>query len=349
MTPTPNTLPIALVTGATGLVGQALVEKLHAEPVRIRVLVRGVADAFEGDRRIEVVRGDLRDADAVERAVAGVDTVYHLGAAMSGTAEEFDASIVRGTHHIVDACVRHDVRRLVHVSSLGVVEAAARGPEHPVRESSPLDPYPERRGAYTYAKTCAERIVRAATSAGTLRAVIIRPGQIIGPRAAHRCPNATFSLGPAWVVVGPKSQVLPLVYADDVADALVLAGTRDNIDGQVFHIIDPQQVTLGEYLNWHGHLPGRRARAIRVPASLLSYVASVMDVVGWAARKSLPLTRYRVRALRPLAPFDVSVAMQVLGWTPRVGVRTGLLRTFGERRKVPRLVGLGEPHTVKAQ
>jgi len=339
MSPQRN-VPTILVTGATGLVGEALIARLHHEDVRIRALVRDRAGVLADDPGIEIVRGDLRDPGAVDRAVNGVDVVYHLGAAMSGTAEDFESTIVRGTHHVIDACMRHGVRRLVHVSSLGVVDSASRERDQPVHETSALEPFPERRGAYTCAKAAAERIIRAAMAARGLRAVIVRPGQIVGPRAAQRCPNATFAFGSAWISVGAGSQALPLVYTDDVADALVLAGTTPGVDGRIFHVIDPEEVTLNEYLDWYKHLPTRAFRTVRVPAALMQSVATVMDAASFVLRTPLPMTRYRVRALRPLAPFDVTAATQILGWTPRVGVRAGLLRTFGERRKAPRLAAI---------
>ena len=330
--PTTND-PQILITGATGFLGEALVRRLRREGVRVRALVRGRSESLSTADHVEIVRGDLRDAEAVQRAVKGVHTVYHLGAAMSGSLLDFEESIVRGTQNVVEACLANNVRRLVHVSSLGVVDAGAAGRAKPVHESSPLDPQPEKRGAYTYTKALAEGIIREAVSSRGLHAVIVRPGQIVGPRGAHRCPNATFSVGYTWVAVGAASQQLPLVFVDDVADALVLAGTRQGIDGQTFHVIDPENVTLGEYLKWYEGMPGRAYRSVRVPTSVMTSLATAMDAVGFVLRRSMPLSRHRVRALRPLVPFDVSAATKVLGWTPNVGMRSGLLRTFGERRR----------------
>ncbi len=105
--------------------------------------------------------GDLGDAAAVDAAVAGVRVVYHAGAAMRGPWEEHARGTVAGTHHVVDSVLRHRVARLVHVSSLSVLDWTALDGAL-VTEEAPLEPRPEARGSYTRAKLLAEQHVLAA-------------------------------------------------------------------------------------------------------------------------------------------------------------------------------------------
>src|SRR5262249_51737972 len=119
----PHARPDALVTGATGRLGRQLVERLVARGERVRVFCR--RPPTHGTLRhplVDVALGDLGDAAAVDAAVAGVRVVYHAGAAMRGPWPEHARGTVAGTRNVVDSVLRHRVARLVHVSSLSVLD-----------------------------------------------------------------------------------------------------------------------------------------------------------------------------------------------------------------------------------
>ena len=320
-----------LVTGAAGFLGRALVARLKAEGERLRVLVRRPVREWAGDAQIEQVIGDLGDPDIVDHAVAGARLVYHVGAAMRGGARDFEAGTVWGTRNVVDACLRHDVARLVHVSSLSVLDHAGRDETVKLTENSAYEPHPERRGAYTQSKLAAERLVRTAVAERGLRAVVVRPGQIFGPGAERVTPNGTLAIAGRWIAVGGPEQSLPLVYVDDVIDALLLAATARDAAGGVFNIVDPEAVSQGEYLDRARARLGADLRLVRVPTRAFALLGHAVELLGKLLRRDVPLTRYRVRSLRPLSNFDLSAAREGLHWTPRVGVRRGLDLTFGSR------------------
>jgi 2-alkyl-3-oxoalkanoate reductase len=258
-----------------------------------------------------------------------VATVFHVGAAMRGGQREFEAGTVWGTRNIVDACLQHATPRLVHVSSLSVLDHAGRKPSNTVTEASTLEPHPERRGAYTQTKGIAEACVRDAIARHGLPAVILRPGQIFGPGAERSTPNGTLSLAGRWIAVGPTLRTLPLVYVDDVVDAVLLAGTSDAAVGKVFNIVDPRPVTQEQYLAACRRKLGDGLRLLRVPTWTFMLLATAVELLGAVLRRPVPLTRYRVRSLRPLENFDLTAAQTVLGWQPRVGVERGMAATFG--------------------
>ena len=131
---------------------------------------------------MQVVYGDLGDPEAVDRAVAGVSLVYHLGATMRGRGwTDFEAGTVRGTSNVVHACLKHGVERLIYVSSVSVLDYAGQSRQAVVDENAALEPHPEQRGSYTRAKLLAERIVVDASRGRGLPAVVLRPGQLVGP------------------------------------------------------------------------------------------------------------------------------------------------------------------------
>ncbi|MEP7311036.1 MAG: NAD-dependent epimerase/dehydratase family protein [Pseudomonadota bacterium] len=317
----------ALVTGAGGFLGSALMRRLAADGLRVRALVRRPPQWIAQLPDVELVTGDLSDAHVVGKAVAGAAVVYHLGATTRGDRKAFQTGTVSATRNIVGACLACGTSRLVYASSIGVLDHAGKEPGSITNESSRYEPHPERRGHYTQAKLEAEHAVVEAMSALGLPAIILRPGQIFGPGAERVPPNGVFQFA-GWNLVGNGEQSLPLVYVDDMVDALLLAGTRPGVIGQTFNIVDPAEVSQREYLQAVASQPGTGIAQRCLPFALMLVAATISEFAGFAFRCEVPLTRYRVRSMRPLANFDVAAASSILGWQPRVGVRAGMTRTF---------------------
>jgi predicted dehydrogenase/nucleoside-diphosphate-sugar epimerase len=319
----------ALVTGAGGFLGRALVAALRAKGQSVRVLVRKPVAALAGDADIQTVCGDLGEPAIVDHAVAGAGVVYHVGAAMKGWPQEFESGTVWGTRNVVDACRRHGTRRLVYVSSMSVYDHAGHDPSQPMTEASAFEPHPQWRGAYTRTKLVAEQGVAQAIAEHGLPAVIIRPGQIFGPGAERVTPNGVIGLAGRWVAVGSGEVSLPLVYRDDVVDALLLAATRDEALGGTFNVVDPESCTQAQYLARVQRRLGPSLKILRVPQVVFMALAVGVELLGKVLKREVPLTRYRVRSLRPLSNFDLTAARTRLGWAPRIGLKRGLDITFG--------------------
>ncbi|MEO7326799.1 MAG: NAD-dependent epimerase/dehydratase family protein [Dokdonella sp.] len=318
-----------LVTGAAGFLGRAVVAALRATGKSVRVLVRNPAAAKAFGDDVQVLIGDLGDPRAVDHAVDGARQVFHVGAAMRGSPRAFEAGTVWGTRNVIDACLAHATQRLVYVSSMSVFDHAGRDPAATMNEQSALEPHAQRRGAYTQTKLTAENLVNRAIRDKRLPAVIIRPGQIFGPGAERATPNGTLAIAGRWIAVGEPDQTLPLVYLDDVVDALLLAADSDKALGQTINVVDPVAITQQAYLDRVKQKLGAELRLSRVPTGFFMFVARGVEVLGKVLKRDVPLTRYRVRSLRPLANFDTSAARSLLNWQPRVGVRRGLDLTFG--------------------
>jgi 2-alkyl-3-oxoalkanoate reductase len=320
-----------LVTGGSGFLGRALVSRLLKSGEPIRILSRRPLPQFEGNPNAQVVLGDLGDPEFVDRAVEGVEIVYHAGAGMKGGKEAFEAGTVWGTKNIVAACLRHKVARLVHVSSLSVLDQAGHKKGTPVTEASPTEPHPALRGAYSQTKLTAENIVLDAIRNQNLPAVILRPGQIFGPGAEKTAPSGVIGLGSRWLVMGNGSLPLNLVYVDDVVDAMLLAGTQKDVCGRVFQLVDPDTATQKDYIEAAVRYNAGAIKAIYAPKAVLFTLALGVEILGRLLKRQVPLSRYKIQSLAPIAPFDGSAARDKLGWTPLVGTRDGLLRTFGEK------------------
>ena len=140
------------------------------------------------------------------------------------------------------ACLRHGIKRLVYVSSLSVLDHAGHKKGVPITESSPVEPHPELRGAYSQTKLIAENLVLDAMRNRNLPAVILRPGQIFGPGAEKTPPSGVIALAGRWLVMGSGRLPLNLVYIEDVVDALLLAATKPDVSGQRVSTGGPRNV-----------------------------------------------------------------------------------------------------------
>jgi len=318
-----------LVTGATGSIGRAVVERLRAEGHRVRVFQRRIPERPEDG--VEYAFGNLGDPVAVDRAVKGAEVVIHIGAAMKGGWPVHKAATVAGTQNVVDACRAHGVRQLVHLSSMAVIDWAGTASKGPVTESAELEPKPDERGAYTRAKLEAEQIVRNAVRKG-LPAVILRPGQVFGGGIPLITGAVARGAGGRWLVLGDGRLELPLVYIDDVVDAVMQAIDKELIGGEVIQLVDPERLVQDDVLA----LAGGGRSIVRLPRGLVFALGKLSEIPLGAIGKQSPVARYRLESALARLHYESDLATRLLEWTPRVGVREGIRRITRDERPAAR-------------
>jgi predicted dehydrogenase/nucleoside-diphosphate-sugar epimerase len=315
--------PRILVTGSTGLLGTALLRRLRQSGEPLRLLVRRPPADPAADPDLHLVYGDLGDPAAVERAMDGIELVYHLGAAKRGAPADFECGTVWGARNIVDACIRQKVRKLVYISSMSVLDHAGRPDGVTVDEHWRYEPFPEQRGAYTQTKLAAEKVVIQAASEQGLAAVILRPGHIYGNGTERTAPSGAIALG-RWIVIGSGARRVPLVHIENVVDAILLAAETNLPPGAIFHLADPGGATQKDYVAWCAGKPGPPVHVSYVPEWVMYSLALGVELLGKALKRGVPLSRYRIRSIKPLWPCDCSAAARDLGWTPRITIEEGL-------------------------
>jgi len=314
-----------LVTGATGFIGRHLVRRLLQEDQRVRILVRREPlPEWMADARVEVILGDLGDPDAVDRAVAGTETIYHIGGVMIGSAHDYERGSVAGTRNVVASALRHQVPRLVHISSLSVLHAAIARKGVKIKEDWPLEPSPEKRGYYSKSKWQSERIVTEAVKEKRLRAVIVRPGRVIGPDSSLLTPDVARRIKNRLVILGDGNLKLPLIYVEDLVTGILLAARSNTFDGSVLHLVDPTELTQNDLVQKYIRAAGLDLKVTHIPLSAVYGMAWGLELLARMLHRPAPLSVYRVRsAMAPLS-FDCSAAEQRLGWQPQFGVRAAL-------------------------
>lgn len=326
-----------LLTGAAGALGEPVLRRLADGRRKVRILVRRLPAALPPG--VDVVLGDLGDPEAVERAVRGVAAVVHVGAATRGGWEEHERGTIVGTRNVVEACLRHGVQKLVHVSSMSVNDwAGADGKV--LTESSPFEPRAEERGPYTRAKMEAEKLVQAAVEKQGLRAVILRPGQIFGGRLPLLGAAVARRAGGRWLVLGDGELKIPLVYLDDVVDAVVQALDGALVRGEVVQLVDSDVRTQNQLLA--AAFP-EGVKVLRVPRAVVFGLGRLSEpALGLLGRRS-PVSAYRLRSALSRMSF-ASEGAKLLGWSPRVGLAEGIRRSLGKAASV----GSGAPGASEA-
>ncbi|MEM1333955.1 MAG: NAD-dependent epimerase/dehydratase family protein [Actinomycetota bacterium] len=322
-----------LVTGATSLIGQHVVQLLLDRGERVRTLQRRspqVADSAP-ESSVEHRAGDVADSAAVDAAMSGCDAVVHLAAKVGimGARAEFAAANVDGTRHVVDAARRHGVTRVVHVSSPSVAHDGT-----PIIGDVATPALTEVRhgGWYSETKAIAERLALSAAS-DRLGVVAIRPHLVWGPgdtqlvgRIVERAAAGRLAL------VGGGTALVDTTYIDNAATALVAAldavrpGAR--CSGRPYVVANGEPRPIRELVLGICAAAGIDAEPRDVPFGVARRVGGAIERL-WprlGRDDEPPLTRFLAEQLGTAHWFDPRPARDDLGWSPTVTIDEGLAR-----------------------
>jgi len=311
----------ALITGAGGFLGSALVRALAAAGHRVRGMVRGRLPAAPPVPGVEWVQGDVNDAASTSRAVSGVDVVFHLaGIRRAPVREAFLRVNAEGTRQVCDASWRSGVRRLVLAGSL-----AAVGPSRPDRPHVEADPFaPEE--WYGESKAEAERIAFA--HAGKLEVTVARPPRILGPGDRENLVFFKLIRRGIRLVVGGGPRPLSVVDVDDVVAFLLLLAEHPRAPGEAFFCPGPETTTLEDIQDRGARVLGVSPRTVHLSPGVLRTLAAGADVVSRITGHNLPLNRKLARQLlAPAWTCSGEKAAERLGWRARVPVHDSIARS----------------------
>ncbi len=302
-----------LITGAGGFIGSHVAEAFVRAGASVRAFVRytsrgddGMLSASPRELRasMEVVRGDLRDGEAVRKAVQGVEAVLHLGALIAipysyvHPREVVDTNVL-GTLNVLEAA-RDTGARVVNTSTSEVYGTARTVPiteDHPLQGQSP----------YSASKIGADKVAESFHLAFGLPVVTLRPFNTFGPRQSARAVIPTIlcqALVRDRIVLGALHPVRDFTYVEDTAAAFVAAVERDEAVGKVVHLGTGRAVSVGDLVGLIGGVLGKKLEVAADPARVRPEKSEVERLLS-----------------------DPSRARALLGWEAKVPLEEGIRRT----------------------
>jgi GDP-mannose 4,6-dehydratase len=318
-----------LVTGAAGFIGSHLCERLVREGAQVRAFVHyrsppgpGNLDLMDRDVRhsLEVVTGDVTDGTSVDRAVAGCEVVFHLASVISVPASYDMPGLVHavnagGTLHVLDACRRHGVARMVQTSTSEVYGSAVAVP---MSEAHPLCP----QSPYAASKIAADALATAHWRSFGVPVVIVRPFNTYGPRQSTRAVLASIVAqlvaGADHLQLGDLRPTRDMVHVDDTVSGFVAAGWAEGVEGRAFNLATGRATSIGELARMAMEAAGRTVPIRSVDSRRRPPLSEVTRLCG-----------------------DASAARDFLNWRPTVALEEGIARLVGHERAHPR------PHPVE--
>jgi NADH dehydrogenase len=313
-------MPKALVLGGTGFVGRHVCEKLQRAGWSVTVPTRRAVNAASVQHlpRLTVIEADVHDPAALARLLLGHDAVVNLVAILHGSEAAFERTHVELPRKIAAACLASGVRRLVHVSALGVAED---GPS-----------------MYQRSKARGEALLRAAG----LDLTVLRPSVIFG--AGDRFLNLFAQLQavfPVMPLAGASARFQP-VWVEDVASAVVACLQDAATAGQTYDCAGPEVLTLADLVRLAGRHGSRARPVLPLPMAVGRLQALMMELAPGEplmSRDNLDAMRVDNVAtgqhpgLSTLGITPASVHAIAPGYLGQRGVRSGLLQARAQPRR----------------
>jgi uncharacterized protein YbjT (DUF2867 family) len=313
-------MPKALVLGGTGFVGRHVCEKLQRAGWSVTVPTRRAVNAASVQHlpRLTVIEADVHDPAALARLLLGHDAVVNLVAILHGSEAAFERTHVELPRKIAAACLASGVRRLVHVSALGVAED---GPS-----------------MYQRSKARGEALLRAAG----LDLTVLRPSVIFG--AGDRFLNLFAQLQavfPVMPLAGASARFQP-VWVEDVASAVVACLQDAATAGQTYDCAGPEVLTLADLVRLAGRHGSRARPVLPLPMAVGRLQALMMELAPGEplmSRDNLDAMRVdnvttgQHPGLSALGITPASVHAIAPGYLGQRGVRSGLLQARAQPRR----------------
>jgi dihydroflavonol-4-reductase len=303
-----------LVTGATGFTGGVLTEKLCRRGCRVRAIARARSDVSALETLgVEIVRGDVYEADVVRRAARGIEYLFHVAAAYRdpGIADQTyrDVHVTSTQRLAAEVAGQPGFRCMVHVSTVGVHGHI----EHPpADETAPFRPG----DIYQETKAEAETWLHAFARDNHLPYTVIRPAAIMGPSDERLLKVFRMAAWPVYPVLGRGRGLYHLIHVDDLTDCLLVAAVHPAARGEAFLCGNDEPTDLLEMGRLAAEVMGVSFRPLRLPAGPFFALAAACEAVCKPLGVAPPLYRRRVAFYTKDRAFDTAKMRTVLEFTP---------------------------------
>jgi len=307
----------AFITGGSGFIGSHLIDALLSKGWDVRALVhRG---AILQHDRVETLIGDICDRAVLESGLKDVDIVFHLASALGSSVigrDEFSRINAFGTEVVLEAARETGVKRVIHLSSAGVLGAVRKGDI--AAEDYPPNPL------QVYDRTKLEGEKTALRFAGQgMDIVVIRPGWAYGPR-----DKRTFKLIKAICqkkfIMATKGEARQTpVFIEDLVRGILLAAEKGR-KGEVYHLAGNEILTTREIVGVVASSCGRRIPRFRLPLIPARLAALALEKMYSPFRREPPLGRAKLSFFLHSKPLSIQKAKTELGFSPEFDFERGI-------------------------
>lgn len=328
-----------LITGAAGFVGTRVVQSLLSYGFKnLRCFIRPtsraatleaiITEAEAGN--VEILQGNLLSSDDCRKAVKDISVIYHLAAGIDKTYPGCFLNSVVTTRNLLEAAIAQpSLKRFVNTSSIAVYSNAKIKRGGLLVESCEVDSnILERSEPYTYGKVKQDALVLDYAKKYSLPYVIVRPSVVFGPGKAKitdRIGSDTFGV---FLHLG-LNNIIPMTYVDNCAEAIVLAGLKKGIEGQVFNITDDNLPRSREFLKSYKRKVGSFF-SMPVPYPAWYFFNYLWEKYSkWSEGQLPPVFNRRSCAVYWKGnTYSNKKAKELLGWQPRVPMAEALDKFF---------------------
>jgi nucleoside-diphosphate-sugar epimerase len=325
-----------LVTGSNGFIGSKVVEKLLEYGFsNLRCFVRPSSrldrlektlSQFDFGKNVKLVTGDLLSRDDCRKAAEGISIIYHLAAGVEKSFAGAFMNSALATRNLMDAFLEQgQLKRFINVSSFAVYSNLSLKPGALLDETCPLEGAPQERfDAYGFGKLKQEELVKEYGRKYKLPYVIVRPGYVFGPgnqELSGRVGIGTFG----FFIQVNGSNYLPLTFVDNCAEAIVLAGLKAHVDGEIFNVVDDELLTGRQFLKAYKKKV-RSFQSIRIPYFAAYGFCSLWEKYAKWSKGQLPLAFNRRRCVAEWKGnrYSNQKLRERLGWKPRVSMEKAM-------------------------
>ena len=324
------------MTGSNGFIGAKVVETLLEYGFsNARCLVRPCSrlerlkeslTRFSAGKGVELVTGDLLSSDDCRKAAEGASIIYHLAAGFDKSFAGAFMNSALATRNLLDAFLQYGrPKRFVNVSSFAVYSTLSLKRGDLLDESCPLeDASQERFDAYGFGKLKQEEFVKEYGQKYKLPYVILRPGYVFGPGKTEL--NGRVGVGTfGFFIQVNGSNFLPLTFVDNCAEAIVLAGLKPDVDGEIFNVVDDELPTGRQFLKAYKKKM-KSFRSIRIPYVAGYGLCSAWEKYSKWSKNQLPpaFNRRRCNAEWKGNRYSNRKLREQLGWRPRVPMKQAM-------------------------
>src|SRR6266850_2072352 len=337
-----------LITGGAGFLGAKLLDLLleygfrnlrcFTRPGTEMTRVNAVVNRLGDGTRVTMLKGNLLSREDCAAATKDVAVIFHLaaGSGEKSFPDAFMNSVVT-TRNLLEASLRHQcLQRFVNVSSFAVYSNTENPRWRVLDEACPVEKHPNLRGdAYCFAKVKQDEIVEEYGRNFRLPYVIVRPGYVFGPEKGDITGRVGIGTFGVFLHLGGFNTI-PFTYVDNCAEAIMLAGSKRGVDGEVFNVVDDNLPSSRQFLHLYKQNV-KRFKSIYVPHAVSFLLCYLWEKYSTWSEGQLPpaFNRRKWHALWKQTRYSNNKLKGRLGWSPTVRMGEGLERYFrGCRERV---------------